>query len=80
MGSRWERPRNSAGTLNATVNVLDGTATGSYPFWAADGDQWLSTFTGLGVPGEGIATITETLTITGGANRFAGASDRPNAR
>ena len=64
-----------AATFNATVNVLDGTATGSYTFTAANGDQLFSTFTGLGVPaGEGIASITETLTITGGTGRFAGAS------
>ncbi len=62
-------------TFNATVNVLDGTATGAYTFTAANGDQLFATFTGLGVPAEdGTANITETLTITGGAGRFAGAS------
>ena len=60
--------------FNATVNVLDGTATGSYTFTAANGDRLLSTFTGLGVPAGGtMASITETLTITGGTGRFAGA-------
>ena len=63
-----------AATFNATVNVLDGTATGSYTFTAANGDQLFSTFIGLGVPaGGGLASITETLTITGGTGRFAGA-------
>jgi hypothetical protein len=59
--------------FNATVNVLDGTSTGSFTFTAANGDQLFSTFVGLGV-GEPIATITETLTITGGTGRLAGAS------
>ena len=61
--------------FNATVNVLDGTATGNYTFEAANGDQLFSTFTGLGVPAGGtMASITETLTITGGTGRFADAS------
>ena len=37
-----------AATFHATVNVLDGTATGTYTFTAANGDQLFSTFTGLG--------------------------------
>ena len=61
--------------FNATVNVLDGTATGSYTFTAANGDRLFSTFTGLGVPAGGtMASITETLEISGGTGRFAGAS------
>ena len=64
-----------AAEFNATVNVLDGTATGSYTFTAANGDQVFSTFIGLGVPAGGsMASITERLTITGGTGRFAGAS------
>ena len=60
--------------FNATVNLLDGTATGSYTFTAANGDQLFSTFIGLGVPaGEGMASIRETLTITGGTRSFADA-------
>ena len=59
--------------FNATVNVLDGTSTGSFTFRAANGDQLFCTFVGLGV-GEPIAAITETLTITGGTGRLAGAS------
>jgi hypothetical protein len=63
-----------AAIFEATVNVLDGTATGGYTFTAANGDQLFSTFTGLGVPAGGsLASITETLTITGGTGRFAGA-------
>jgi hypothetical protein len=61
--------------FNATVSVLDGTATGTFTFRAANGDRLFSTFVGLGV-GEPIATITETLTITGGTGRLAGASGR----
>ena len=61
--------------FDATVNLLDGTATGSYTFTAANGDQLSSTFVGLGVPAGGsLASITETLTITGGTGRFAGAA------
>ncbi|MEO7133532.1 MAG: hypothetical protein ABI024_04855 [Vicinamibacterales bacterium] len=64
-----------AATFNATVSVLDGRSTGSYTFTAANGDQLFSTFTGLGVPAGGaLANITETLRITGGTGRFAGAS------
>src|SRR3954462_12480911 len=59
--------------FNATVNVLDGTSTGSFTFTAANGDQLFSTLVGLGV-GEPIANITETLTITGGTGRLAGVS------
>ena len=59
--------------FEATVNVLDGTSTGSFTFTAANGDQLFSTFVGLGV-GEPIANITETLTITGGTGRLAGAA------
>jgi len=60
--------------FEAIVNLLDGTATGSYTFTAANGDQLSATFTGLGVPAGGtLASITETLTITGGTGRFAGA-------
>lgn len=63
-----------AAAFKATVNLFDGSATGSYTFTAANGDQLFSTFTGLGVPaGDGLASITETLTITGGSGRFAGA-------
>ena len=63
-----------AATFHATVNVLDGTATGTYTFTAANGDQLFSTFTGLGVPAGGtLSNIVETLTITGGTGRFAGA-------
>jgi hypothetical protein len=61
--------------FEATVNLLDGTATGSYTFTAANGDQLFSTFVGLGVPAGGsLASITETLTITGGTGRFASAT------
>ena len=64
-----------AAEFNATVSLLDGTATGSYTFTAANGDQLFSTFIGLGVPAGGsMASITERLTITGGTGRFAGAS------
>src|SRR5690349_855416 len=62
-----------AAQFNGAVNVLDGTATGSFTFTAANGDQLFATFVGLGV-GDPIATIVETLTITGGTGRFAGAS------
>ena len=62
-----------AAQFNGAVNVLDGTATGSFTFTAANGDQLFATFLGLGV-GDPIASITETLTITGGTGRFAGAS------
>jgi len=62
-----------AAQFNGTVNVLDGTGTGNFTFTAANGDQLFATFLGLGV-GDPIASITETLTITGGTGRFAGAS------
>ena len=75
MNPQKEPPPTSAAilqTFDASVNVLDGTATGSYRFTAANGDQLFASFTGLGVPaGGGIANITENLTITGGTGRLA---------
>ena len=62
-----------AAQFNGTVNVLDGTAAGSFTFTAENGDQLFATFLGLGV-GAPIANITETVTITGGTGRLAGAS------
>jgi hypothetical protein len=70
-------------TQVSTVNVMDGSATGSIHWIAANGDTIDTTFTALGGPtdappacpglGEAFFRITEMHTITGGTGRFAGA-------
>jgi hypothetical protein len=59
----------------ATVNLADGTATGSAQLIAANGDSILTTFAGSSEPTTtpGVSSITEVNTITGGTGRFAGA-------
>ena len=59
------------------VNLADTpiSATGTFVFIAANGDQVSGTFTGLidsGAPP--VVHVTETAAITGGTGRFAGAS------
>jgi len=62
-------------SYRATVNLADGTATGSTQLIAANGDSIFTTFVGTIEPTTtpGIASITEINTITGGTGRFAGA-------
>jgi hypothetical protein len=58
------------------VNHANGTAIGSYEFTAANGDTVFGDFTGQATPTStpGVLYIVETVTITGGTGRFAGAS------
>jgi hypothetical protein len=58
-----------------TVTLLNRTATGSGQLIAANGDIIYTTILGLLVPTgtPGVASITETDTITGGTGRFVGA-------
>jgi hypothetical protein len=58
------------------VNHANGTAIGSYEFTAANGDLVFGDFTGQATPTAtpGVLYIEETVTITGGTGRFAGAS------
>ena len=61
-------------TLTASVNP-DNTATGTFSFTAANGDQLSGTFVGQGVfipPNTG--RLTEVATIVNGTGRFAGAT------
>jgi hypothetical protein len=62
------------GTLAAEVNP-DSTATGTFNFTAANGDQLSGTFVGQGVfiP-PNTARITEVATIENGTGRFASAT------
>jgi hypothetical protein len=62
-------------TYQLTVNLADGTATGSAHLVAANGDSIDTTITGSNdvTATPGFATITEINTITGGTGRFAGA-------
>jgi hypothetical protein len=70
-------------TQASAVNVVDGSATGSIHWIAANGDSLDTTFTALGGPtdappacpglGDVFFRITEVHTITGGTGRFAGA-------
>ena len=63
-------------TWDLTVNLLDGSATGTYHFIAANGDSIFTEIVGQGEPTEtpGVAHIVEINTITGGTGRFAGAT------
>lgn len=51
-------------------------ATGAFRLTAANGDTLTATFTGRGTPTatEGVFSVVETATITGGTGRFAGAT------
>src|SRR5258707_1002405 len=62
-------------TYQLTVNLANGTATGSAQLVAANGDSIDTTIIGSSdlTATPGFATITEINTITGGAGRFAGA-------
>ena len=57
-----------------TVNLANGTATGSAHLIAANGDSIFTTIAGSSEPtAPGVVAITEINTITGGTGRFAGA-------
>src|SRR5690242_17213182 len=62
-------------TQEVTVNVLNGTDTGSAHLVAANGDSIDVTIAGSGQPTStpGVFSITEIWTVTGGTGRFAGA-------
>ena len=57
-----------------TLNLATFTGGGSVTYTAANGDVLTGTATGRAVVGGGIAAVTETVTITGGTGRFAGAT------
>jgi hypothetical protein len=57
-----------------TLNLATATGSGSVTYTAANGDVLTGTVTGQAVVGGGIAVVTETVTITGGTGRFAGAT------
>src|SRR5690349_7846939 len=63
-------------TYRLTVNLADGTATGSAQLIAANGDSMSTTIVGSSEPSgtPGVLSITEINTITGGTGRFAGAT------
>jgi hypothetical protein len=58
------------------VDLPTRTAAGDYEFTAANGDRLLGEFTGQATPTStpGVIAILETVTITGGTGRFAGAT------
>ena len=62
-------------TQESTVNLANGTLTGSGHWIAANGDSIDTTFVGFGGPADtpDIFKITEIHNITGGTGRFAGA-------
>ena len=62
-------------TYQDTVNLANGTATGSAHLIAANGDSIYTTIAGSSemTATPGVASITEINTITGGTGRFAGA-------
>lgn len=57
-----------------TLNLATASGTGTVTYTAANGDMLSGTATGQAVVGGGFATVTETVTITGGTGRFAGAT------
>ena len=59
----------------AVADLATPTATGTFTFTAANGDQLLVTFVGnaANTIEPGVVSFTETLTIVGGTGRFAGA-------
>ena len=57
-----------------TLNLATATAAGSITITSANGDVLTGTTTGSAVVGGGIAAVTETVTLTGGTGRFAGAT------
>ena len=62
-------------TYQLTVNLANGTATGSARLIAANGDTVYTTIAGSSeeTATPGVDSITEINTITGGTGRFAGA-------
>jgi hypothetical protein len=63
-------------TYTLTVNLADGTATGSAQLIAANGDSIITTIVGSSEPSgtPGVLSVTEINTVTGGTGRFAGAT------
>jgi hypothetical protein len=57
-----------------TLNLATAAASGSVTLTAANGDVLTGTSTGRAVVGGGIAAVTETVAVTGGTGRFAGAT------
>ena len=58
------------------VNFVDFTGAGTAEFTAANGDKLTTNVTGVATPQDtpGVFFIVETLTVTGGTGRFAGAT------
>jgi hypothetical protein len=58
------------------VNTVDGSAAGSYQLTSANGDTLAGDFTGASRPTltPNVFAIVETVAVTGGTGRFAGAS------
>jgi hypothetical protein len=63
-------------TWEATVNLVDGSGSGSSHFIAANGDSIFTEGTGQAEPTDtpGVLRIVEIGTITGGTGRFEGAT------
>jgi len=62
-------------TYSAVADLATPTATGTFTFTAANGDQLFTTFVGVADTIEpGVISFTETLTIVGGTGRFIGAA------
>lgn len=59
---------------NIILNLATASGTGTGTYTAANGDVLTTTATGQAVIANGIATVTETVTVTGGTGRFAGAT------
>jgi hypothetical protein len=63
-------------TYSAVADLATPTATGTFTFTAANGDQLLTTFVGVAADNiePGVVSFTEVVTIVGGTGRFVGAT------
>lgn len=57
-----------------TLNLATASGSGVATYTAANGDVLTASTTGQAVVAQGIAVVTETVTITGGTGRFEGAT------
>ena len=60
--------------MDLGLDPATGTAVGQLVLTAADGSTLIATVTGQGTLANGLFSIAETATITGGTGRFAGAA------
>jgi hypothetical protein len=60
--------------FKANLQTPDVPAAGTFTLTASNGDTIVGTLSGRAQIADGIATVVETMTITGGTGRFVGAT------